>query len=49
MGAFAEIVTLRQMLADLDDAAASGALAHSDHHRRRRILQARLNDLNTHQ
>lgn len=42
LGAFAEIVTLRQMLADLEEDAASGALGEADYRRRRRILEARL-------
>ena len=45
MGAFAEIVTLRQMLAGLDDDLASGSLSESDYRRRRRILEARLEEL----
>ena len=45
MGAFAEIVTLRQMLADLEEDAASGALSEGDYRRRRRILEARLAEM----
>ena len=45
MGAFAEIVTLRQMLSGLDDDLASGSLSESDHRRRRRILETRLEEL----
>ncbi len=45
MGAFAEIVTLRQMLAGLDDDLVSGSLSESDHRRRRRILETRLEEL----
>ncbi len=45
MGAFAEIVTLRQMLTGLDDDLASGSLSEPDYRRRRRILEARLEEL----
>ncbi len=45
MGAFAEIVTLRQMLSDLEEDAASGALGESDYRRRRRVLEGRLREL----
>ena len=45
MGAFAEIVTLRQMLADLEEATSSGALGEGDYRRRRRILEGRLKEL----
>ena len=45
LGVFAEIVTLRQMLAELDDARASGALSEGDYRRRRSLLQRRLTEL----
>ena len=45
MGAFAEIVTLRQMLADLDEDLASGSLSAADYRRRRHILEVRLEEL----
>ena len=45
MSVFAEIVTLRQMLADLDDARERGALSEGDYRRRRQLLQARLDVL----
>ena len=45
MGVFAEIVTLRQMLADLDDARESGALGKGDYGRRRSLLERRLREL----
>ena len=45
MGAFAEIVTLRQMLIDLEEAAASGSLGEGDYRRRRQILDGRLREL----